>query len=103
MYQTDRRGTTMQYLAAGFAPKSKHTVRLHFAETQYNRAGKRLFNVKVNGALVLLDFDVYATAGAKNRAVVQSFQTKADKYGRILIKLGARGTLQAAVSGIVIE
>jgi len=49
-----------------------YLVRLHFAELTYEEAGKRKFNVDVNGERVLTDFDIFAVAGAKNRAVVKT-------------------------------
>lgn len=50
-----------------------YTVRLHFAETEGALMGQRLFNVKIQGQLVLTNFDVVAEAGGPNLAVVKSF------------------------------
>ena len=43
------------------------TVTLYFAETYVTGAGQRLFNVSINGATVLTNFDIYASAGGANR------------------------------------
>jgi hypothetical protein len=56
VYQTARIGN-FSYTIAGFTPGSSHTVRLHFAETFWTAAGKRRFNVSINGAQVLTDFE----------------------------------------------
>lgn len=45
-------------------------VKLHFAEINWNAAGKRVFNVSVEGVPILNNFDIFAQAGGKNRALV---------------------------------
>ena len=65
-YQTERYGN-FTYTLAGLTPGAAYTLRLHFAEIYWTAAGQRLFNVKVNGAQVLTNFDVFAAAGGKNR------------------------------------
>jgi hypothetical protein len=69
----------------GLTPGASYTVRLHFAEIYWNSAGQRLFNVAINGATVLSDFDIYAAAGGKDKAVVEQFTAMADAQGRITI------------------
>ena len=52
-----------------------YTVSLHFAETAPGAAaGKRLFNVALQGKTVLKNFDITAEAGGANRAVVKTFK-----------------------------
>jgi outer membrane protein assembly factor BamB len=51
-----------------------YTVRLHFAELENDRAGQRVFDVKLSGKTVLKDFDIFAAAGGKNRAVIKEFK-----------------------------
>jgi hypothetical protein len=50
-----------------------YTVRLHFAELSVNEAGKRIFNVSINGKTVLTDLDVFKEAGGKYKALVKQF------------------------------
>jgi len=50
----------------------KWTVRLHFAELDDVEPGQRRFDVKLQGRVVLPDFDILAVAG-RNRAVVKEF------------------------------
>jgi hypothetical protein len=50
-------------------PNGYYTVNLKFEENQFNQAGKRLFNVLINGQQVLTNFDEYAAAGAQYQAV----------------------------------
>ena len=51
----------------------QYVVRLHFAEVYFTAARLRMFNVAINGAPVLTNFDIWATAGASYTAVVQQF------------------------------
>jgi fibronectin type 3 domain-containing protein len=49
-----------------------YTVSLKFAEIYWTQAGKRVFNVSINGTQVLSNFDIYAAAGART-AIDKSF------------------------------
>ncbi len=62
------------------------TVTLYFAETYVSGPGKRLFGVTINGATVLSDFDIYASAGGANRAIARTFATTADSNGQVVIQ-----------------
>jgi hypothetical protein len=84
-YQTARIGN-YTYTIPGFAANSSHVVRLHFAETYHTGAGQRTFHVKINGAQVLTTFDIFATAGAQNKANVQQFTVNADANGTYTIQ-----------------
>jgi len=69
----------------GLTPGARYTVRLHFAEIFFNAAGQRIFNVAINGAAALSNFDIFAAAGGKNKAVVEQFTATADAQGQITI------------------
>jgi hypothetical protein len=84
VYQTSRYGN-FTYSVPNLKPGATYTVRLHFAETHWNAAGVRLFNVSINGTQVLTNFDIFATAGGKYKAIVEQFTTVADSAGRITI------------------
>jgi len=45
---------------------SRYKVRLHFAESEDVRAGGRVFDVTLQGKIVLKDFDVVAAAGGRH-------------------------------------
>lgn len=49
------------------------TVDLYFIEPYWDSAGKRLFDVALNGANVLTKFDIFQEAGGKNIPLVRSF------------------------------
>lgn len=66
LYQSDRQGNTFSYTFNSL-PMGFYSLTLKFAEITYlNNAantGVRIFNVNVNGVLVLSSFDVVADAG----------------------------------------
>jgi hypothetical protein len=84
VYQTERYGT-FRYTISGLIAGSLYTVRLHFAEDYWNSAGQRIFNVAINGAQVLSNFDIFAATGAQYKAIVEQFSVKADTSGQITI------------------
>jgi hypothetical protein len=85
VYQTARVGN-FTYTLPGFTAGSSHTVRLHFAETYFSTAGSRKFNVSINGTQVLSAFDIFAAAGAKNKAIVEQFTVKANASGQFIVQ-----------------
>jgi hypothetical protein len=84
VYQTERYGD-FTYTIPNLTPGATYTVRLHFAEIYWGAAGQRVFNVKINGSQVLTNFDIFATAGGKNKAIAENFTTTADINGQITI------------------
>ena len=101
VYQTARIDN-FTYTVPGFAAGSGHTVRLHFAETYFSTSGSRTFNVAINGTQVLSKFDVYKTAGAKNKAVVEAFTVNANANGSYVIQFTSVVN-NSLVSGIEID
>jgi len=101
VYQTERNGT-FTYTVPGLAPGAQYTVLLHFAETYWTAAGKRVFNVAINGVPVLSNFDIYATAGA-NTALVEQFTANANSNGQIIIAYTDGSIDQPKSSGIEIR
>ena len=85
VYQSERY-VPFTYVLTGLEADATYTVNMHFAETYWTAAGKRIFNVNLNGTRVLANFDVYALAGA-DKALVEQFTTNADKYGQIIVQL----------------
>ncbi len=88
VYQTERHGN-FSYTVPGLAPGGAYRVRLHFAEQNPSfptGPGQRVFNVAINGAQVLTNFDIYATAGGPDRAIVEEFTVTADSTGQITVQ-----------------
>lgn len=93
IYQTLKYGTDLSYSLPAIQGTT-YTVRLHFAETGYQVGGQRSFNVDINGNRALSNFDVFATAGGADRAVVRDFTATADANGKIVVRLaGAMGSI----------
>ena len=69
----------LRYSASGplvyqFAvPNGSYTVNLKFAEVYYTSAGQRVFDVAINGTTVTSHLDVFASAGAANKAFDASY------------------------------
>jgi len=101
VYQTARTGN-FSYTLSGFNPSSNHTVRLHFAETYFKTTGSRTFNVSINGVTVLTNFDVLATAGTINKAVIEQFTEPASSSGDYVITFTSVIN-QSLVSGIEVQ
>ena len=101
VYQTARVGN-FTYTVPGFTAGSSHTVRLHFAETFFNTAGSRTFNVLINGTQVLTNFDIFAAAGAQNKAIVEQFTVNANSSGQYVVQFTSVVN-QSLLSGIEVQ
>jgi hypothetical protein len=101
VYQTVRIGN-FSYTIPGFAAGSSHTIRRHFAETYFSTTGSRVFNVSINGTQVLTDFDIVATAGPRNKAVIEPFVENASGGGAYVVQFTSVVN-NSLVSGIEIQ
>jgi hypothetical protein len=88
----------MWSILPNLTPGKTYTLRLHFAEPVYSRAGDRRFDVWVNGAKRLSAFDIVAEAGGRDIAVVKDVVVQADRSGRIYLFLeGSSGNYNRTV------
>ncbi len=101
IYQTERYADTT-YTIPNLTPASTSTVNLHFAETYWNGPRRRLFNVAINGTPVLSNFDIFATAGGRNIAIVESFTATASSAGTITIAFTTGAADLPTINGIQI-
>jgi glucuronoarabinoxylan endo-1,4-beta-xylanase len=76
-------GAELQYQFA--VPDGTYKVNLYFAETYFNSAGKRIFDVQIQGATLFSGLDIFAQAGAFH-ALVKSAQVSVTQ-GQIVIRL----------------
>lgn len=102
VYQTERWGA-MVYRVRGLEAGSKHKVHLHFAEVYFAQAGKRKFHANISGRRVLTNFDIFAAAGAQNKAVERTFDGTANARGEIVIIFGVGSADQPKIDAIVID
>ncbi len=100
VYQTLRYGD-FTYTVPNLTPGARYLVRLHFAETYWQAAGKRVFNVAINNVPVLHHFDIYAASGGADTAIVKSFTATSSSDGVISIAF-ISVVDNASVSGIEI-
>jgi hypothetical protein len=85
LYQTERyNGFT--YTFTGLPAGSSYAVTLKFSENYWTAAGKRLFNVTLNGTTVLSNFDIFADAGGQYIADAKTFSTTVTSLGQIVIQ-----------------
>jgi len=59
VFKTERFGN-FTYTITGFPPNLGRWVFLYFSEDTFNAAGRRKFNVSINGTQVLANFDIFA-------------------------------------------
>ncbi len=99
LYQSARVAKTLQYSFT--VPNGTYTVTLKFSENYFKAAGKRRFNISLNGAVVQTGFDIFASSGARYRATDRTFTT-AVTGGQLQILLAAT-TDNAQVNAIEIK
>lgn len=105
VYRNARRTTSsMVYTLPGLLPGKLYHVRLHFAEIEAAKFSMdaRKFDVRLNDILVLHNFDVFAAAGAGNKAVIKELTFFADPAGQLAIRFD-NVTGGAIVSGIEVD
>jgi hypothetical protein len=78
-------------------------VTIYFVEHYWSAAGKRLFNVILNGNQVLTDFDVFADAGGQFIAVQHTFSTNANSSGQVVVQFTTGSADNPVVNGIVVN
>jgi hypothetical protein len=78
-------------------PDRTYEVHLHFAETfeSHYRIGFRAFDVRINGARLLHEFDPYAAAGGFAKPVVKVFKDVGAPDGKLSINLSEGAMLNA--------
>lgn len=100
IYKTERYSNNLAY-AIPVENGKEYKVTLKFAEIYFSAKNSRIFDVTVNGQLFLDNYDVFAAAGGKNRAVDTSL-TVVVKDSHVYIELSASKD-NAAIKGIVID
>jgi len=90
VFQTERFGE-FTYTIGGFTAGAAASATLFFEESFWTAAGQRKFNVIINGATVLTQFDIFATAGGANRAIARTFNTTANGSGQVVIQFTRAG------------
>jgi hypothetical protein len=79
----------------------KYIVRLHFCEFYWDAADKRVFDVKIQGQIVLTDLDPRKEGGAGWKPVVREFKGVAVTGGSLQLEFITKKN-NAEVNGIEI-
>jgi hypothetical protein len=98
LYQTCRYGN---FSYSFTVPNGTYMVNLKFAEVSLYGPGQRLFNASINGATVLSNFDIFASAGGADIALDRSFTVNVTG-GRIAIQFTSGSANLPLVSAIEI-
>ncbi len=81
------------------------SVRLHFSELDENvEPGDRIFDVLINGEIVIEALDIVERSGGALKGIVEEFSAKAEN-GEIIIELNAKedSSLNPAISGVEVQ
>jgi N-acetylneuraminic acid mutarotase len=97
LYQTERYAPTLTYNVP--VPNGNYEVTLYFAEIYFNAPGQRVFNVSIEGQIVLQNFDIWAVAG-QFAAVQRTFVVTVT--GGVLNIVGTASVDNAKLSAIQI-
>src|SRR5258708_16041507 len=99
VWQTCRWNSSFTYTIPALTAGASYTVALDWAELTWTAAGKRVFNVAINGTAVLSNFDVYAQVGYKT-ALQKQFTATANSSGQIVIAFTQGSADNPFISGI---
>lgn len=96
VWATSRVGES-SYVIPGLTPGASYQLRLYFLDWYFSHPGQRVFNVDVNKARALTNFDIIASAinagadGQEAFGVEKDLTVKADSTGTVTVDFG-RGT-----------
>jgi xylan 1,4-beta-xylosidase len=86
-FQRQREGKFFTYAIGNLPPSTAYYVELSFVEHDWSAAGKRVFNVYLQGALKLSKLDLFASAPGKNRALQRTYLALTDAAGVMSVSL----------------
>ncbi|KFK44866.1 hypothetical protein AALP_AA1G312700 [Arabis alpina] len=116
VYETARKMSNTEVLEKRFNiswkfevdPNFDYLVRLHFCELVVEKENQRIFRIYINNQTAAGNFDIYAQAGGKNKAIYQDYFDPVSSKNSILwiqlgpdTSVGASGT-DALLSGLEI-
>jgi hypothetical protein len=95
------------YAVPGLTPGSSYQVRLYFDDWYWSKVGQRVFDVAIDGTVVLKDFDIIkaaADAGGDGRwlGVEKDFTVTADADGTVDIALIRGLADQPLINAVVV-
>lgn len=100
LYNSERFNPTLRFALPGLI-NGLYTIQLHFAETNHQTSGQRVFDVTIEGEEVLSDYDIITEAGGFATAVVEEFPNYPVLDGILNITL-TRSVGSATINAIAI-
>ena len=98
LFYTSLRGSPNNLkLEFGDIPKGAAKVTLYFNEPTATGPSQRVFSIEINGKEVLKDFDIFAEAHGKSKAISKTFEVDAPE-GRIVIRPSSEQPSKAHLS-----
>lgn len=94
--------TIIVFRNSSLPPSGNYTITLHFVETYRTGPGQRIFDVLIEGQLVLDDLDVYAEAGGANTALEKIITGVVVQDGQLDIQF-VQSVEQPEINGLEIE
>ena len=79
-------------------PNGLYRLRLHFAEFDKSASGQRVFSIQIENSIVASDYDIFAQAGGRDKAVVMELNTTVSDAELNLLLVGK--TDAPRISGI---
>ena len=81
-------------------PDGEYGLRLHFVEPSLSQAGRRVFDIRLQGTVVIADYDIYVETGERYKAIAPSFSVSATGDTGIEIALENKASYGAVLSAI---
>ncbi len=86
VYQLESFAKTQTVTFVGLTPGAAYRTEIHNSENYFTAVGIRVFNVTINGSLVMNNYDIFADAGAAYTAVCNVNDVTADSNGKIAVQ-----------------
>ncbi len=96
-------GVGFTYTIPNLAPGQSYEVCLYFMDDLNATAGKRLFNVNLNGTPALTNFDVAASAGGVNQAIVEGLTAAPNAQNQIVVQFVYGSAGNPVVSAVALS
>ncbi|MGI4749772.1 MAG: glycosyl hydrolase 2 galactose-binding domain-containing protein [Janthinobacterium lividum] len=105
IYSTARQGYMMKYVfpMKQLAQGKTYTINFYWADAKSDAPGKRVFDVAVNDKKLIIDFDIFAQAGGKSKAILKQLTgIVPDQDGNIIIQFFRKSGDQPMINALEI-
>jgi hypothetical protein len=105
IYSTARQGYMIKYIfpMKPLVQGKTYTINFYWADTKSDASGKRVFDVAVNDKKLITNFDIFAQAGGKSKAIVKQLTgIVPDQDGNIAIQFFRKSGDQPMINALEI-